>query len=99
MQKTRYLLCNRFKHQINRKQKNITDADFRYRWSNPMEHHIFEEACDNCMDTFDSLDKVHKTLHEHADEYQYGYKIYKLEQIEEVSTDKAYQPEDILQPA
>ena len=99
MKKTRYLLCNRMKLQINRRQKNITDADFRYAWSYPMEHHIFEQDCDNCMDTFDSLDQVYNTLKEHAEEYQYGYRIYKLEPVEEVMTDKPYQPKDILQPA
>lgn len=99
MTKTRYLLSRRMKLQTNRKWKNLTDADFRYHWGDPSEHHIFDEPCDNAFDCFDSLDKVHEILERHADDYPYGYRIFKLEQVEEVKTDKPYQPVDILEPA
>ena len=91
MSDTRYLLARRFKVQKNRKQKNITEADFRYGWSHPISHQMFEEPCDNINDCFDSLDKVHKELTEHKDQYKYGYKIYKLEHIEESTTDLPHQ--------
>jgi len=94
MTEIRYILARRFKHQKNRKWNNLTEADFRYNWGYPNEHHIFRQTCDNAFDCFDSLDKVHKEVTEHPDEYPYGYKVFKLEKIEEVKVDKEYQPEE-----
>ena len=98
MKTTRYMIAHRFKHQSNRKWKNITDADFHYSWAYPMSHDIFAlKRPKFSQDSFDTLEQARAEVKGYTDEYKYGYRIYKVEFIEEHTQDIAYQPMDELE--
>ena len=88
------MIANRFKHQSNRKVKNITDADFYYAWDYPMSGDIFKEKSPNSFDSFNTLEQARAEIKEYADDHKYGYRIYKVEFIEEHTQDIAYQQKE-----
>ena len=98
MTKTRYLLNHRSKFQANRKIKNLTDEDFFYTWGREFDHIKFAEP-DNYHKLFDSLDMLKQEIADDPDRHKYGHRIYKITLLEETSTDIAYEPAKVKQPA
>ena len=99
----KYVITNRSKHQLNRKQKNVTDSDFSYDWSTfcntPSVFGCGKWAQESAgLDYYNTLAEAQQYIADQQaqgeHEYncvRYGYRIWKVELLDEHKQDIAYQ--------